>query len=79
MCIIKTMHNTLCVTGGYLGELINKFLVVQVSGHIKNYNVIFFDTIDVINVKHCKMALLIKLYLFILLVTLTTFQGLKQI
>ena len=60
-----------------LGEIIYMFLVGQVSGLIKNFNVgIFSDTIDVINVKLHMMVLHNEFYLSITLsVTLTLFQS----
>ena len=60
-----------------LWELINMFLVGQVSGLVENFNVwIHSDIINVINVKLYMIVLLIKLYLFMpLSVTLTIFQG----
>ena len=53
------------------------FLVGQVSGLVKNFNIeIFSDTRNVINVKLCLLILHIELYLFITLsVTLTLFQD----
>ena len=61
----------------YLREIINMFMVSQVSGLVENFNIgIYSDTINVINVKLCMMILLTELYLFIpLSVTLTIFQG----
>ena len=57
--------------------MINIFLVSQVSGIVRNFNVkIFSDTINVINIRLCMMVLPIALHLFIpLSVTLTVFQG----
>ena len=52
-------------SGVHLREIINMFLVSQVSGLVENINTgIFSGTISVINVKHCMMALLIELYHF---------------
>ena len=61
----------------YSREIINMFLVGQVSWLVKNFHIgIYSDTIHVIKVKHCMMKLLIELYLFIpLSVTFTIFQG----
>ena len=55
------------------------FLVVQVSGFVKDCNMgIFSDTINVINVKLCMVVLHIEHYLFIALsVTLTLYQDQK--
>ena len=45
--------------GVYSREIINVFLVGQVSGLLENLNIgIFSDTISVINVKLCMMVLL---------------------
>ena len=53
------------------------FLLSQVSGLVKNFNIeIFSDTINVINVKRCMMVLLIELHVFIpLSVTWTIFES----
>ena len=53
------------------------FFRCQVYWLVKNFNIgIYLDTINVINVKLCMMALFIKLYLFIpLSMTLTVFQD----
>ena len=61
----------------YPREIINMFLVSQVSGLAKNFDIkIFSDMINVTNVKLGKMVLFIELYLFIpLLVTFTTLQA----
>ena len=61
----------------YSREIINMFLVSQVFGLVKNFNIRnFSDIINVINAKLCMMVLLIELYLFIpLSVTLAIFQG----
>ena len=58
-------------------EIIYLFSVGEMSGLVENFNTgIFSDTIDVINVKLCMMALHIELYLFgTFLVTFTLFQG----
>ena len=70
----KIMHNMMFVTGVYLREIINLFLV-EYLGLWKNLG-IFSDTINVINRKLCMVVLLIELYLFIpLSVTRTVFQG----
>ena len=52
-------------------------LVVQVSRRVDNFNIaLFLDTINVINVTLCKMALQIEFYLIMsLLVTFTLFLG----
>ena len=67
----------LCNSSVYSREIISMFFVNQVSGFVKNFNIgIYSDTINVINIKHCLMVLLIKLYLFIpLSVTLTICKG----
>ena len=50
----------------YFKEIINMFLVGQVSGIVENFNTgIFPDTVNVINVKLCMTVVLIELYLFI--------------
>ena len=71
--IKQIVHSMICVTL----EIINKFLVGQVSGLVKNCSIgIYSNTVNVINVKLCMMALLIELYLLIpLSVTLIVFQG----
>ena len=53
--------------GVYSREIINMFLVGQVSGLVENLNIgIYSDTISVVNIlKLCMMVLLIKLHLFI--------------
>ena len=65
-------------------EIIHIFLVGQVSGLVENFNIgiysdtigIYSDTINLVNVKLCMMAVLIKIDLFIpLSVTMTIFQG----
>ena len=63
------------MTGVYSREIINMFLVGQVSWLVKNFHIgIYSDTVNVINVKLCVMALLTELNLFIpLSVTLTIF------
>ena len=67
----------LCDTGMCARERINMFFVCQVSGLVKTFNIgIYFDTMNVINVKLGMMVLLIELYLFIpLSVTLTIIHG----
>ena len=46
-------------------EIIDMFLVGQVSGLVENFNIgIFSDTINGINVKLCMMVLNIELHLF---------------
>ena len=61
----------------YSWEIINIFLVVQVSGFVENFKIgIFSNTVNVINVKLCMIVLLAELHSFIpLSVTLTIFQG----
>ena len=60
------MHNTICVTGVYSRETINKCLVGQASRLVENFNIgIFSDTINIITVKLCMMVLIIEFYLFI--------------
>ena len=50
----------------YSREIINMFLVGQVSRPVENFSIgIYSDAIDVINVKLCMMVLLIELYLFV--------------
>ena len=73
--IMHTMNCTALVCVQW--EIIFMLLVGQVSGLLKNFNTgIFSDTITVINVKLCTMALVIDLYAIIpLSVTLTIFQG----
>ena len=60
------MHNMIYVTGGYSREMVNMFLVGQVSGLVKNFTIGFSsDTLNVENVKLCTMLLLIATtYLF---------------
>ena len=54
------------MTGVYSREIINMFLVGQVSRPVENFSIgIYSDAIDVINVKLCMMVLLIELYLFV--------------
>ena len=80
--IEKVMHHMICCDCGvYSREIINIFLVGQVSGLVENFSIgIFSDTIYVINVKVCMMVLLIELYLFIpFSVTLTIFQGYSNV
>ena len=65
---IKKKHAQyeLCISGVCSREIIYMFLVSQVSGLVENFNIgIYSDSINVINVKLCMMALLIDLYLFI--------------
>ena len=58
--------------GLYSREIINMFVVGQVSGLVENIKIgIFSDTINVMNVKLCMMVLLIELYLL----NLTIFRG----
>ena len=70
----------LCNLGLY-SKTINMVWVSPVLGLVEKVNVgIFLDAIGVINVKVCKMVLLIELYLFILpSLTLTLFQGCSSI
>ena len=69
--IKKILHNMNCVTGVWFREL------GQVAGLVRNFNIgIFFDTINIINVKLGMVVQQIELYQFITLsVTLTLFQG----
>ena len=72
------MYNMIFITlGVYSREIINMFLLSQVSGLVEIINTwIFSDTINVVNVKLCMMILLIELHLFIPpSMTLTIFQG----
>ena len=57
------------------------FLVRQLSGHIKNFNIgIFSDTINIIDVRLCMVVLHIELhYCISLLVTLTLLQGYSSV
>ena len=49
----------MCDSGLYSREIINMFLVSEVSGLVRNfYIVIYADTINVINVKLCMKVLL---------------------
>ena len=61
----------------YSREIIYMFFIGHVPGLVKNFNIgIYSDTINVMNVKLCMMALLIELCMFIpLSVTLAIFQG----
>ena len=70
------MHN-MCDSGVCSREIINMFLVIQVSWLVENVNTgIYSDTINVINVKLCMVVVLTELYPFIpLSVTLIVFQG----
>ena len=70
----------LCNLGLY-SKTINMVWVSPVLGLVEKVNVgIFLDAIGVINVKVCKMVLLIELYLFIpLSVTMTLFQGHRNV
>ena len=69
-------QNNLCEFSVYLREIINMFLVSQMSGLVENFKTgIFSDTLIAVNVKLCKMVLLVELYLFTpLSVTLTILQ-----
>ena len=76
------MHDMIvCDFGVYSREIVNMFLVGQVSGLVENFNNgIYSDTMNVISVKLCRMVLLFELYLFIpLSVTLTMFQGHRNV
>ena len=66
----------LCDSDVWSREIIDMFIVGQVSGLVKNFRIgIFSDTIYVINVKLGMMVLHNKLQVFITLsVTLTLFQ-----
>ena len=57
--------------------MINMFVVGQVSGLVKKFNIwISSDTMNVINAKLCVVVPLIELYLFVpLSLTLTIFHG----
>ena len=52
-------------------------LIGEVSGLVKNFNIgIYSDTMNMINIKLCKMVVLTELYPLIpLSVTLIVFQG----
>ena len=55
----------LCESSVYSREIINMLFVCQVYGPVKNFNIgIFWDTINVINVKLYMIVLFIKLYMF---------------
>ena len=71
------MHNIICMSLVYSRQVNNRIFSSQVCGLVENLNIsIYSDTVNVINVKLCMMALLIELYLFIpLSLTLTIFQG----
>ena len=75
-CIKRIMQNVMTDSGVCSREIINMFLVGQVSGLVENFNIgIFSDTRNLINVNVCMMVLLIELYLFIpLSSTSTVFQ-----
>ena len=63
--IKEIMHN-MCDSGVCSREIINMFLVIQVSWLVENVNTgIYSDTINVINVKLCMVAVFIDLYMFI--------------
>ena len=67
------VHNILCMTLVGLWEIVDKFLVGQVSTHFKNITIaIFLDTVNVINVKLCMMIPHIGRYLFIALLMIFT-------
>ena len=72
-CIKRIMQNVMTDSGVCSREIINMFLVGQVSGLVENFNIgIFSDTMNVIHVKLC----IIELYLFITLsMTFTLVQG----
>ena len=54
----------MCSCSMYSREVINMFLVGQVSGLVENFNIgIFSDTINVINIKLSMMVLHIEFYL----------------
>ena len=60
-------------------EIIKMFLVGQVSGLVKNFNMgIYSDTINVIDIKLCMVVLLFKLYLFIPLSVIFTIFSRSQ-
>ena len=62
---IKKMHSVICVTDVYSREILNMFLVGQVSGLVKNCTITTTLGFTVINVKLCMMVLLIELHLSI--------------
>ena len=70
--IKKIVHTMIFVT-----EMCFRFLVGQVPGLVKNFNLgIVSHTINVTNIKRCVMVILIELHLFRpLSVTLTICQG----
>ena len=54
----KVIHNVICETPVCIlsRDIINMFLVGQMSGFVKNFNIgIFSDTINVLNVTLCMM------------------------
>ena len=52
----------------------------MIVGCGKNFNIVtFLDTVNVIKVRFCMIALLIELYLFFLSVTLTIFHSYKSV
>ena len=69
------MHNMNYATSLCSRQIINMFLVRQISGLVENLNIgIFSDTVNVINVNLCMMVLHFELYLFVTLsVTLIVF------
>ena len=67
-------YDFFCVTDGYAREMINMFLISQVSWLVEKLEPGFFsDTINVIDVKLCMVVLLIGHYL------LTPFSGFLSI
>ena len=53
-----------CDAGVYSREIINMFLLSQVSGLVIRFNIGFYsDTVSVISIKLCMMVLFIELYL----------------
>ena len=74
--IKKLMHTMICDSGVWSREIINMYFVNQMSGLVRNFNIVIYsDTINVVNVKLCMMVILIELYLFLPLpVTLTIFE-----
>ena len=75
------MHNMLCaVTDVYLREIINTILVGQMSECVKNFDSVFSNTINIINLRLCMMVLTVELYMFISLsVTMTIFQAHRSV
>ena len=60
------LNMSLCAPGIHSKEINRMFLVIQVSGFVKNFNIgIYSDTANMIYVKLCMAVLPIELYLSI--------------